>query len=80
MLKEMRFALYLFRKNEWFVDQRRRLRQNRKGSEKAEFHFGSSVDRVIDSHYVKALHDLSVADPFSEMTQLAMFEFGRCNL
>ena len=35
----MRFALHLFRKNEWFVDQRRRLRQNGKGSEKAEFHF-----------------------------------------
>ena len=25
VLKEMRFALHLFRKNEWFVDQRQRL-------------------------------------------------------
>ena len=29
---------------------------------------------------VKPMHDLSAADPFLEMTQLAMFEFGRCNL
>ena len=63
----MRFAQHLFRKNEWFIDQRRRLRQDEKGSEKAEFHFGTLVDRVIRSHYVKPIHDLSVADPFAEM-------------
>ena len=37
VLKTMRFALHLFRKNEWFVDHRRRLRQNGVGSKNAEF-------------------------------------------
>ena len=69
VLKEMRFALHLFRKNEWFVDQRRRLRQNGKGSEKAKSHFGTSDDRVIGSPCVNPIHDLSVADPFAKMTK-----------
>ena len=38
VLKEMRFALHLFHKNEWFVDQRRCLRQNGIGSKNAKFH------------------------------------------
>src|SRR5215216_747048 len=59
VMKVMRFALHLFRKNEWFVDQRRRLRQNGKGSKKAEFHFGTSDDRVNGSHCVNPIHDLS---------------------
>ena len=67
VLKEMRFALHLFRKNEWFVDQRRRVRQNGIGSKNAEFHFGTSDDRVIGSHCVNPIHDLSAADPFAEM-------------
>ena len=69
VLKVMRFALHLFHKNEWFVDQRRRLRQNGKGSEKAEFHFRTSYDRVIGGHCVNPIHDLSVVDPFVEMTR-----------
>ena len=60
----MRFALHLFRKNEWFVDQRRRLWQNGIGSENAKFHFGTSDDRVIGTHRVNPIHDFSVADPF----------------
>ena len=48
VLKVMRFSLHLFRKNEWFVDQRRRLRQNGVGSKNAEFHFGTSDDRVSE--------------------------------
>ena len=67
VLKVMRFALHLSRKTEWLADQRRRIRQNGKASAEAEFHFGRSVDRVIGSHYVKPIHDLSVADPFAEM-------------
>ena len=67
VLKEMRFALHLFCKNEWFVDKRRRLWQNVEGPEEAEFHFGTSYDRVIESHYAKPIHDLSVDDPFAEM-------------
>ena len=49
VLKEMRFTLHLFRKNEWSVDQRR---QNGVGSKNVEFHFGTSYDRVIGSHRV----------------------------
>ena len=63
VLKEMRFALHLFRKNEWSVDQRQRLWQNGVGSKNAEFHFGTSDDRVIGSHRVNPIHDFSVATP-----------------
>src|SRR3990170_8659732 len=67
VLKVMRLNMHLYHKTEWFADQRQRLRQNGKGSAEAEFHFGRSADRVIRSHYVKPIHDLSVADPFAEM-------------
>ena len=67
VLKVMRFALHLFRKNEWFVDQRLRLRQNEIGSKNAKFHFGTSDDRVIGSHRVNPIHDFSVADPFAKI-------------
>ena len=69
VLKVMRFSLHLFRKNEWFVDQRRRLRQNGVGSKNAEFHFGTSDDRVIGNHCVNPIHDFSVADPFAEIVR-----------
>ena len=69
VLKEMRFALHLFRKNEWFVDQRRCLRQNGVGSKNDEFQFGSSDDRVIGSHRVNPIHDFSVADPFAKIVR-----------
>ena len=67
VLKEMRFALHLFRKNEWSVDQRRRLQQNGVGSKNAEFHFGTSDDRVTGSHRVNPIHDFSVAEPFAKI-------------
>ena len=67
VLKVMRFALHLFRKNEWFVEQLRRLRQNGIGSENAEFHFGTSDDREIGSHHVNPIHDFSVADPLQKL-------------
>ena len=66
VLKAMRFALHLFRKNEWSVDQRRRLRQNG-GSKNVEFHFGTSDNRVIGGHRVNSIHDFSVADPFAKI-------------
>ena len=69
VLKEMRFSLHSFRKNEWFVDQRRRLRQNGIGSKNAEFHFGTLDDRVIGSHRVNPIHDFSVADPFAKIVR-----------
>ena len=67
VLNVMRFALHLFLRNEWFVDQRRRLRQNGIGSKNSEFHFGTSDDRVIGSHRVNPIHDFSVADPFAKI-------------
>ena len=69
VLKAMRFALLLFCENEWFVDQRRRLRQNGVGSKNAEFHFGTSDDRVIGSHRVNPIHDFSLADPFAKFVR-----------
>jgi len=66
VLKEMRFALHLFHKNEWFVDQRRWLRKNGIGSENAEFHFGTSDDRVIGSPNLNRIHDFSMAGPFAK--------------
>ena len=66
VLKERRFTLHLFRKNDWFVDRRRRLGQNGVGSKNAKFHFGTSDDRVIGSHRVNPIHDFSVADPFAK--------------
>ena len=67
VLKVMRFALHLFQRNEWFVDQHRRLRQNGVGSKNAEFHFGTSDDRVIGSHRVNPIHDFSVDEPFAKI-------------
>ena len=67
VLKVMRFAIHLFHKNEWFVDQRRQ--KNGIGSENVEFHFGTSDDRVIGSHCVNPIHDFSVADPFAKIVR-----------
>ena len=69
VLKEMRFSLHLFHKNEWFVDQRWRLWQNGIGSKNVEFHFGTSDDKVIGSHRVNPIHDFSVADPFAKIVR-----------
>ena len=62
-------ALHLFCQNEWSVDQRRHLRQNGVGPKNAEFHFGTSDDRVIGSHRVNPIHDFSVADPFAKIVR-----------
>ena len=67
VLKVMRFALHLFRKNEWFVDQRRRLWQNGIGPENAEFHFGTSDDKVIGSHHVNPIHNFSGLTPLQKL-------------
>ena len=71
VLKAMRFALHLFRKNEWFVDQRRLLPQNGVGSKNVEFHFGTSDERVIGSHRVTPIHDFSVAKPFAKIMRFS---------
>ena len=59
---------HLIRKDEWYVDQSRQVLQNARGSKKAKLHIGRAYDRAIGSHCVKPKHDLSAADPFSEMT------------
>ena len=69
VLKVMRFALHLFLKNEWFVDHRRRLPQNEIGSNNAKFHFGTSDDRVIETHHVNPIHDFSMANPFAKVVR-----------
>jgi hypothetical protein len=67
VLKVMRFALYLVRHNGWFTDQRRRLQRNGKGSAEADFHFGSSYDRLFGSDSIEPIYDFSVDDPFAEI-------------
>ena len=69
VLKDMRFALHLFHKNELFVDQRWHLWKNGIGSKNAKFHFGTSDNRVIESHCVNPIHDFSVADPFAKIVR-----------
>ena len=66
VLKEMSFSLNLFHKNEWFVDQRQCLQQNGIGSKNDEFHFGTSDDRVNETHRVNPIHDFPVVDPFAK--------------
>ena len=80
VLRVLRLNTHLIRKDEWYVDQSRQVLQNGRGSKKAKLRIGRAYDRVIGSHCVKPIHDLSAADPFAEMTRFAMFEFGHCNL
>ena len=80
VLSVLRLNTHLIRKDEWFVDQSRLVLQNGRGSKKAKLRIGSAYDRVIGSHCVNPIHDLLAVDPFVEMTMLAMFEFGHCNL
>ena len=40
-----------------------------------EEHMAKQLEVTVSNPYM-----LSEANPFSEMMQLAMFEFGRCNL
>ena len=46
----------------------------------AKLRIGRAYGKAIGSYCVKPIHDLSAADPFSEMTMFAMFEFGHYNL
>ena len=80
VLRVLRLNTHLIRKDKCYVDQSRQVLQNGRGSKKAKLRIGRAYDRVIGSHCVKPIHDLSAADPFAEMTRFAMFEFGHCNL
>ena len=72
--------MHLIRKYEWYDYQSRQVLQNGRASKNAKLRIGREYDKAIRSYCVKPIHDLSAADPFSEMTQQAMFEFRRCNL
>ena len=72
--------MHLIRKDEWYDYQSRQVLRNGRASKKAKLRIGRAYAGAIVSHCVKPKHDLSADDPFAEMTMLAMFEFGRCNL
>ena len=80
VLRVLRLNTHLIRKYEWYDYQSRQVLQNGSASKNAKLHIGRAYGKAIGSYCVKPIHDLSAADPFSEMTQLAMFEFGHCNL
>ena len=72
--------MHLIRKDEWYDYQSRQVPRNGRAYKNAKLRIGRAYGKAIGSHCVKPIHALSAADPFSKMTQLAMFEFGRCNL
>ena len=80
VLRVLRLNTHLIRKDQWYDYQSRQVLRNGSASKNAKLHIGRAYGKAIGSYCVKPIHDSSVADPFSEMTQLAMFEFGRCNL
>jgi hypothetical protein len=67
VLKVIRFALCIVRMREWFADQRRCLQLNEKASREAQFHFGTSYDKLFGSYYVRLLYDFLAANPFAEI-------------
>ena len=79
VLKVLRLNTHLTRKDEWYVDQSRQVLQNGRGSKKAKLRIVRAYDRVIGSHCVKPIHDLSAADPSAVMTMFAMYESGRAS-
>ena len=80
VLRVLRLNTHLIRKDQWYDYQRRLVLRNGSASKNAKLRIGRAYGKAIGSYCVKPIHDLSAADPFSEMMQLAMFEFGRCNL
>ena len=80
MLRVQRLNTHLIRKDQWYDYQRRLVLRNGSASKNAKLHIGRAYGKAIGSYCVKPIHDLSAADPFSEMTQHAIYEFGRCNL
>ena len=79
VLSVLRLNAHLM-KDQWYDYQSRLVLWNGSASKNAKLHIGRAYGKTIGSYCVKPIHDLSAADPFSEMTQQAMFEFGRCNI
>ena len=80
VLSVLRLNTHLIRKDQWYDYQKRLVMRNGSASKNAKLRIGRAYGKAIGIYCVKPIHDLSAADPFSEMTQLAMFEFGRCNI
>ena len=79
VLSVLRLNAHLM-KDQWYDYQSRLVLWNGSASKNAKLHMGRTYGKAIECYCDKPIHDLSAADPFSEMTQLAMFEFGRCSL
>ena len=67
VLKVMRFALCIVRENELFADQRSHLQLNEKASTEAQFHFGTSYEKLFGSYYMRPLYDFLADNPFVEI-------------
>ena len=80
VLRVLRLNTHLIRKDEWYDYQSWQVLRNGSASKSAKLHIGRTYGKAIESYCVKPIHDLSVADPFAEMTKYAMCEFGHCNL
>ena len=80
VLRVLRLNMHLIRKDEWYDYQSWQVLRNGSVSKNAKLRIGRAYGKAIGSYCVKPIHNLSAADPFSKMTQLAIFEFGRCNL
>ena len=76
----LRLNTHLIRKDQWYDYQRRLVLWNGSATKNAKLRIGRAYGKAIGSYCVKPIHDLSVANPFSEITRFEMFEFGRCNL
>ena len=80
VLRVLRLNTHLIRKYKWYDYQSRLVLWNGSAPKNVELHIARAYGKEIGSYCVKPIHVLSAADPFSEMMQLAMFEFGHCNL
>ena len=80
VLRVLRLNMHLIREDQWYDYQSRQVLRNGSASKNAKLRIGRAYGKAIGSYCVKPIRDLSAADPFSEMTQLAMFEFGHCNI
>ena len=80
VLRVLKLNTHLIRKDQWYDYQSRLVLWNGSAPKNAKLHIGRANGKAIGSYCVKPIHDLSAADPFSEITRFAMFEFGCRNL
>ena len=68
VLRVLRLNTHLIRKDQWYDYQSRLALRNGSASKNAKLLIGRAYGKAIGSYCVKPIHDLSAADPFSEMT------------